>query len=272
MRVKMTLQVIGDPAHLPINYQYPLSSAIYKILSASSKEYSNYLHNKGYIGKDGKPRKLFNFSNLFITPRALLQQNSLIIQPESTACLYVSSPMTDDFLRNLFVGLFKEKNIIVENLVNRAILKIVEVDALPNPDFKQTENFRALSPIVVKTTTEGKKEFKTYYYRPLDAELSNAVRQSLIHKFVAVYGHQPKNGQLEFKIDQNYINRRGGQNRVSKLITIHEGHPDATKIKAFICPFTLSGSKELMQIAWDCGLGDKTSMGFGCVSPVDYVL
>lgn len=268
MRIKLTLQAPNDFTSIPINYQYPLSAAIYKILSVSSEEYSKYLHNKGYLGTDGKPRKLFNFSNLFFKPRAMIKDQCLVIQPQSIAYIYISSPMIDDFIRNLFIGLVKIKHIYIETKNIRVAFNVMEIEALPSPEFESTTYFQALSPIVVKTTTKGTKYFKTYYYRPLDAELPKAVRESLIRKYITVYGEQPQNDQLEFTIDHAYINRKGGQEKVSKLITIREGHSDATKIKAFLCPFTLSGSKELMQIAWECGLGDKTNMGFGCIDMV----
>jgi len=46
---------------MPCNYQYPHTAAIYKILSQFSPDYSAFLHDRGYTGLDGKPRKLFTF-------------------------------------------------------------------------------------------------------------------------------------------------------------------------------------------------------------------
>ena len=51
---------INKKGVLPINYQYPLSAAIYRIISKGDKEYANLLHEKGY----GKGFKLFTFSQL----------------------------------------------------------------------------------------------------------------------------------------------------------------------------------------------------------------
>ncbi len=54
----------------------------------------------------------------------------------------------------------------------------------------------------------------------------------------------------------------------SKLIVIKEGMPEETKRKAFESYLTLTGSTELMRTAWECGLGEENSMGFGMVEVV----
>ena len=45
---------------IPFNYQYPLSSAIYKFIKQADQEYAEQLHQKGF----GKGFKLFTFSDL----------------------------------------------------------------------------------------------------------------------------------------------------------------------------------------------------------------
>src|SRR5690554_3622262 len=59
MRFKIVLHKISGN-NIPINYQYPLSSAIYKILDKGDSEYAKFLHEEGY----GKGYKLFTFSDL----------------------------------------------------------------------------------------------------------------------------------------------------------------------------------------------------------------
>ena len=45
MRFKITLQSISG-SQIPINYQYPLSSAIYKILAKGYASYAQFLHEE----------------------------------------------------------------------------------------------------------------------------------------------------------------------------------------------------------------------------------
>jgi len=66
MRFKRTLQLekrrYGDL--IPLNYQYECSAVIYRILSRSSTEYSQWSHENGFQLENGKQFKLFTFSRL----------------------------------------------------------------------------------------------------------------------------------------------------------------------------------------------------------------
>jgi len=65
MRIKLTLFPIGQKTVLPINYNYFLTSLIYKFIKNSSQDYSSFLHGKGYkLGESKKGFKLFTFSML----------------------------------------------------------------------------------------------------------------------------------------------------------------------------------------------------------------
>lgn len=79
MRIKLSLRSINGYCSIPINYQYPLSAAIYKILSHGSDEYADWLHDRGYLTADGKPMKLFNFSKFFILNQSLCIKIKLLI-------------------------------------------------------------------------------------------------------------------------------------------------------------------------------------------------
>ncbi|MGH7457050.1 MAG: CRISPR-associated endoribonuclease Cas6, partial [bacterium] len=133
------------------------------------------------------------------------------------------------------------------------------------PRFAATMRFKTLSPLVVSTMREHKGKLQPYYYRANDPELSEAVRQNLLSKYEIIHGHPPTDANLEFAIDADYLARRGGPEKVSKLITIKEGTREETRIKGFECPFTLRGNPELMAMAWECGAGDHNSMGCGMV-------
>lgn len=62
MRFSITLRV-KDGILLLINYQYPLSAALYRIISKGDANYAQFLHEKGY-GKKDKGFKLCAFSQL----------------------------------------------------------------------------------------------------------------------------------------------------------------------------------------------------------------
>jgi len=47
------------------------------------------------------------------------------------------------------------------------------------------------------------------------------------------------------------------------LITIKEGTPEETKVKGMLAPFLIKGTRRMLKFAWEIGLGERNSMGFG---------
>jgi CRISPR-associated endoribonuclease Cas6 len=108
-----------------------------------------------------------------------------------------------------------------------------------------------------------------HYIRPDDPALGAAIRLNLIKKYETIYHQPPDNQELTFSLDQDYVRRKGGPEKITKLITLKEHlEAEATRIRAIYAPFTLAGSTELMQVAWEAGLGTHCSQGFGCVEVV----
>ncbi len=64
MRIKITFNLPGSRLVLPLNYQYPLSAWIYKVLENGDHDFSKFLHEHGYRHDSNKAFKLFTFSNL----------------------------------------------------------------------------------------------------------------------------------------------------------------------------------------------------------------
>ncbi len=265
MRIKLLLRVSEKSKRTTFNYQYPLSAWIYKILSRSSPAYSNFLHNMGYVGPDGKLRKLFTFSGLFFRPKAMPDARSLKIKRGSLATLYISSPMINEFIQHFVTGLFRKQQFTIADRTASTEFIVEQVETLPVPQFKSKSHFIAKSPIVLTTPLKNGPSRRAYYYRPTDTGLSEAVRKSLLKKHSAVHGHPPSNDKLEFALDHKAIERHGGPKSITRRHIIRDGYPDATDVIGFIAPFELDGSTELMRTAWECGIGDKCSMGFGCV-------
>jgi len=268
MRIQLTLRPRERVTRIPINYQYPLSAAIYKILRQGSPEYAQWLHDQGYLSPAGRLMKLFTFSRLWI-PRVRREGTILFVQNFARCTLLVSSPMLEDFVPHFVVGLFSTQEMTIgsREVVGRFVIE--EVEAVPYPEFQPVSRFRCLSPIVVATKRDVNGEPKIYYYRPSDAELSEAIRQNLIQKYQIIFKKRPEDDRLIFQLDDEYVRRRGGYDRLSKLITLCEGDPRReTRIKAFESYFALEGSAELMHVAWECGIGDHNSQGFGMVEVV----
>jgi len=265
MRIKLSLRVNTPATVIPYNYQHYLSSALYGILSRSSGVYSEFLHQKGYLGPDGRLRKLFTFSKLFFNRRISKNRFGYKCEQGCEIWMFVSSPMLHDFVRHFVTGLFEDQIIRID----KVLLNVYQVESMADPDFSEEMKFICLSPVVLKSVVLTSTGKKTYYYRPLDENLSQAVRASAINKYRTVHNKNPDSDELEFIVDKNYIKRRGGQEHVAKLVTVKKGTKEETKIKGFEVPFTLKGSVELIKNIYDCGIGDQCSLGFGCVNVVE---
>jgi len=267
MRLKLTLLPLNPRTSVPINYNYPLAAAIYKLLAQASPEYAEWLHEKGYRSPADRLLKLFTFSRLNI-PRAIPRGPILMAGDERPWQLQIASPMEEEFVQNIVLGLFQQQTLEIggPGAVGRFLIE--QVEALASPAFKATMRFKALSPIVVSAMREHHGKLRPYYFRANEAELGEAIRQNLLQKYETIHDHGPADDRLVFEIDRAYLERQGGPERVSKLIAIKEGMPEETRIKGFMCPFTLTGNSELMRVAWECGVGDHNSMGCGMAEAV----
>lgn len=101
MRVKLILMPFSQTAILPINYNYLLTSLIYKIIKNSSEDYSQFLHDKGYrMGNSKKGFKLFTYSML-LSDNLMVKRERIVFQEEVQ--WHVSSPV-NDFMHHLITG------------------------------------------------------------------------------------------------------------------------------------------------------------------------
>jgi CRISPR-associated endoribonuclease Cas6 len=182
--------------------------------------------------------------------------------------LQIGSPMLEEFVQNFVIGLFESAELTLASQGIRAEFRIERVETLPTPKFRESSRFKCLSPIAVSTMHERQGRLQPYYYRPHDAGLSEALRKNLLEKYQIIHDSQKATFSekvafsLKFRLEPH-------DKPKSKLITIKEGSRQATHIKAFETYFTLEGSPELMQVAWECGLGERNSQGFGMVELVN---
>lgn len=123
--------------------------------------------------------------------------------------------------------------------------------------------------IAVKKNISGNKLPINYLY-PLSSWIYHVIGKAdkayaygdcllknLKEKYKTYYKHE-YTGSDEFSFD--LLSRAN-----SRLITIKADTPAQTKIKGYIYTFRLKADEPLMQLAFDVGLGEKGSMGFGMI-------
>lgn len=251
MRVKITFSLQKNKV-LPINYNYYLASLIYSLLRKSSFEFSSFLHQRGFE-LDGKHFKLFTFSQLLFKKKRV--ERDKIVNLGEHIEWFVSSP-ADEFIQHFVNGLFAGQEIKLSD----EKLTPERVETMPLPEFGRNNAFSCLSPITMSTRLERNNKLTMYYFKLNENGFKEKIKQNLIRKYKLLYKRNPQGADLEMEFDEDYIRRGQG---ISRLINFK-----GINIRGYTAPFTASGNPELIKVGYECGFGDKNSLGFGMVKAV----
>jgi CRISPR-associated endoribonuclease Cas6 len=256
MRLHVALQCERE-ARLPIDHQDVLAAAAYHLLETSDEAYSRWLHDEGFAADSGRNFKLFAFSTLRAdSSRRRIAGDRLVLSPGPVEWI-VASPK-EAFVRHLATGLFQAGSL----RVGGATFPVTGLESRACPEFSETSRWTCLTPIVAARSEPGRKT--PHYCRPHEEEaFSEAVRNNLLLKYRMAYGGPPRDDRLRLEFDRAYLERRAKRNPETAG-TKKVRYKEIEVIGAF-APFALTGSAELMKLAWDCGLGEKNSGGFGMV-------
>lgn len=262
MRLRITFLPSRLTKTLPIDYQYYLSAALYHWFELSSPSFATFLHDVGYSPEALQRRfRLFCFSNLFI-PHTQLEGNRLVLLQREKITWYVSMPI-DDGVKHLVTGMFEQQRIYIEEKSAELVVHTVEI--LPEPSWERKMHFRMLSALTISVPVEYNGKLSPRYLHVDDSHLNTALRQNILRRYEALYGTVPDDTEFHCTFDEAYIAKRGGPSKITKLVTIKKGLPDETKVRGFVCPLTIEGNPQLIRLAYESGLGEKGSMGFGMI-------
>ena len=262
MRLLLKLSTYPDTL-LTLNYHYALSSAIYNLLHFGSPEFASFLHDIGYR-LNGKKYKLFCFAIRFANIN-VINDSIKLLTPEAE--LYITSPLIEDFVKNFVIGSFEKQTIKITDRNLTAEFQIHQMESLPEINLSSGAKFISLSPLVLSTIKEYKGELKQYYLRPEDKEdINRVITHNLKNKYMLIYGKEISGGELKLNWDKDYLKRH---NRVTKKVTINKNGRYPVDVIGIQAPFTLEGNQELIMVGYECGFGEKNSMGFGMAEVID---
>lgn len=241
---------------LPVNYQYALSSWIYKVISRADEDYSTFLHEKGFAF-NGRRFKMFTFSQLDCRPYKLLGNKIQLLGNEISLNVRF---LVDSSMENFIRGLFMHQHCGLGNKDAQTDFKVTGVETRPRQVFTTTMRYECLSPIVVSTLRDDRS---VAYLSPGEPAFGPGLIQNLIRKHSALALHEGAT-EPEFT-GANYAFRVLNEPR-KKGITIKEHSAEETKIIAYLFRFELTAPVELHEVGYYAGVGEKNSMGFGCVA------
>lgn len=262
MRFRITLRINAQQfgRRLPINYQYEMSAAIYKILSSADSGFATWLHQNGFQMDNGKQFKLFTFSRLQIPKNGftIIKQSNQLELKSQTVDFQISF-MPENSTQTFIGGVFENRTFEIGRKGAIVQFEVESIELIQPPEFKETMMYHTLSPISVSCHDEqGRDRYPQTPQEFKDAEwIRERMLQNLIDKFSAFYGKE-YSGEKFLK----YLTLSEPK---SSLIAIKAGTPAETKVRGFMCQLALNAPSELQRIAYESGLGELNSQGFGCL-------
>ena len=241
---------IKEDMLLDYNYNYHISSAIYSLLAEQNQEFASKLHNRGQeLGN--KNFKLFVFSK-FMPAKFETSKNGILVK-RGRAKLFINSPLKD-FIFYLGSALM-EKGYMKIGRANYYVANI-EYEVKPTKKYNYESTFITSSPIVTTTSELIDGKMKTQTVHIAEPKYVENIKNNLLKKYFLIHGELPDDMNIEIKFDEEYIKKKPR----GKLITIK-----GITVKGYIVPFKMKGSDEVKNVAIDCGLGEKNSVGMGYV-------
>lgn len=255
MRFKLTLSLINSFGRkLPLNYQYEQSAAIYRILAQANEEYTTWLHENGFKLESGKSFKLFSFSRFEIEKYRILKQTAEMEILSDNVVWYISflpEKSTEQFIK----GIFNNQQFEVGTRKSNVRFQVQNIEVILLPIFAATMTYRTLSPVCLALKQEKGYE---QYISPAHPEARRLIRINLLDKYKVSTGDKFPISDFPFEIDVL-------DEPKSSLITIKANTPEESRVRGFMCRFTLTAPVELQKILYESGCGGKNSQGFGMV-------
>lgn len=264
MRFILNLHTTLKNAMLPANYQYPLSAAIYKIISRADEAYAAFLHDQGYQAKNRlKTFKLFTFSDIR-TPFKMEGDRMRLLKPEAEVLISFHLPQTaETFIKGLFIS----QEIEIADKKSRIQFRINRVESvstgLTEESFQEII-LQPISPLVC-----GQKNERGHYdfLSPQDQDFSKHLTYSWMEKYRTAYPDASR--QFTQKDIQIRVIPYKNKPPKSRLMAIKQSTPEETKIRGFKnFRLEIKAPKPLLELALNAGLGQYSSIGMGCMEVV----
>jgi len=264
MRFRIKIALTGKGPHvLPVNYQYPISAWIYKVIHNGNNGFATWLHQQGYLGT-GKQYKLFTFSQLQLDKFHLDGDRLIISNPEMELII---SFWADEAAEPFIKGIFTSQTGTLGDQKSKESFRIIQIEKLIEPEFTPTMHYKTLSPIVVsKRRSDGNKN--AVFIGPEDEDFTRILKENLINKYSAWMMSNSQVQSTSFEFGTGDFKYKLFSKAKTRLISIKANTPQQTRVKGNLFEFSLTAPHSLHKMGYHAGFGEKNSLGFGCVEVV----
>lgn len=240
MRLKISLASSKSNLLIPFNYNHILSAIIYRKIADLD------LAAKLHFSKDFK---FFTFSQLYFSKWKRSKQG--FISLDGKLSFYISSP-NDQLIKSLVEGHLE--NTEVDFKGNKLLVEQIEL--LKKPEFKDKMKFKTMSPISASIKREIDGKLKIWDLGPGDERFYESVQKNLVNKYTSFYDDYDGDTWIRLRPEMKTAKRR----RIEIKGDFH---------RAYMMEFEMEADVRLMELAYNSGLGEKNSMGFGMVDLVE---
>lgn len=246
--------------NIPINYAYPLSAAIYRIIAKGDADYAEFLHEQGY----GKGFKLFTFSQLNGPFKLAGDRLRLSGQEVSFKVAFHLPQAMESFVK----GLFQSEQVDIADKQSKISFSVKSVESLHSPlqQYKDNElvhiQVKPLSPIVAGLQNEkGNYDFLS----PEDPRFVESLIYNWRSKITTCIDLATSSGAL---LMMEVLPMK--QPFKSRLITIKADTDAETKIRGWMnFQLKVTAEKRFVELLLNAGLGVYNSMGCGCLEVIN---
>lgn len=250
MRIKITMQALGQEAFLPLD-NHPFAALIYNLIGAADYGTAAYLHEEGVQAAldDRKRFKPFVFSRLQQIGKRVRDGRQWLA--DGPVEWQIGSPI-DELMLMLVAALEVNPVLFIGDRQGGAQLRLEAVRILSPPQFTSPMRFKTLSPIFAAVTEagEGGRPVK-HHLRPEDPRFATCVANNLREKFFALTGEEAEGDALQL----TFVGPAKSQ-LVQYAGTDHKCCEGVIEVM---------GSARLMHLGWECGFGEANSKGFGMI-------
>jgi CRISPR-associated endoribonuclease Cas6 len=258
MRFKIHLQTRNTRAFLPVDYQYAMASAVYKLIQKGDEAYSRFLHEEGFSAGGLKRFKLFTFSPLAL-PRFTLQKAKGLFELHGPELSFTVSFMADKAAEAFVKGMFADQQLRIGDRFNQVDMEVRSIEAMPVPLFQDTMEYKCMSAVKLSKIEKGKKH-ETYIF-PDDPQFGEFLINNLISKSLA---YKLAGNDIYEAPFEGYKFELLGEFKTKK-IKIKPYTPEETEVRGSIFKFRLTAPSFLQEIGYYAGFGENNAMGWGCV-------
>ena len=234
----------GESFLMPYNYNHIIASVIYESIGRFP---DSELH-------ESKSFKYFTFSQILFSKFKTMPKG--IIVKDGKFSLQISSP-DNELLKKIMMGFLKEPLIEIMNFN----VKISNMTMVSEPKFSEMMEFKTLSPIIANSRRIIDGQNKEWDLSPSEPEFYPFIERNLVKKYNEYYGTDYDEDLIKVSSYLRNVKRKRISMKTKESKQHHIG---------YLMDVVLEGDPNLIKFAYDCGLSNKNSMGFGMLEVVKH--